>query len=84
MQTSSRFSDVLDFDSFECIALKVKDIVGDKGLNILINNAGILRGKKDSLSLMNAKDMTDTYLTNTVAPVLLTKVRVLFVLLFFF
>ncbi|KAE8745905.1 hypothetical protein FOCC_FOCC007423 [Frankliniella occidentalis] len=39
----------------------------------MINNAGINRGKKDSLSLVNAQDMIDVYRTNTVAPILLIK-----------
>lgn len=65
--------DVVDFNSYETFASKVKNIVGEKGLNVLINNAGISRGKKESLSEMNVKDMTDIYVTNTVAPVMMIK-----------
>lgn len=70
------FLDVLDFASYEVVVQKVRDIVGDKGLNALINNAGIMKEKKVSLSQMNVKDMTDTFVTNTVAPVMLVKVNV--------
>ncbi|XP_026285055.2 C-factor isoform X2 [Frankliniella occidentalis] len=65
--------DVLDFDSYEGVANMISDVVGDKGLNVLINNAGIIRGRKGSLSLVNAQDMIDVYCTNTVAPILLIK-----------
>ncbi|XP_052130469.1 C-factor [Frankliniella occidentalis] len=65
--------DVLDFDSYEGVAKTISEIVGNKGLNVLINNAGIIRGRKGSLSLVNAQDMIDVYCTNTVAPILLIK-----------
>ncbi|KAK3925619.1 C-factor [Frankliniella fusca] len=65
--------DVLDFDSYDSVVNKTRDIVGNKGLNVLINNAGIHRGMKNSLSLVTAKDLTDVYLTNTAAPILLIK-----------
>lgn len=58
------------------VVQKVRNIVGDKGLNVLINNAGIMKEKKDSLSQMNVNDMTDTFVTNTIAPVMLIKVNV--------
>ncbi|XP_034253205.1 C-factor-like [Thrips palmi] len=65
--------DVNDFDSYDAFTQKVASIVGEKGLNVLINNAGIMKGKKDSLSDFNAKDMMDTLTTNYIAPVLLIK-----------
>lgn len=65
--------DILDFDSYEAIAQKTRDLVGDRGLNVLINNAGIMRGLKNEMSQMNVKDLTDIYLTNTVAPIMLLK-----------
>lgn len=68
------FSDVNNFDSYDTFAETVKSIVGETGLNVLINNAGIMKAKKDSLSEYTAKDMMDTVTTNYIAPVLLIKV----------
>lgn len=66
---------MLKFDSYENIVLKVNDIVGEKGLNVLINNAGILKDRKDVFSDVNVEDMADTFLTNSIAPVMIIKVN---------
>lgn len=76
------FADVNDFDSYGEFMLKVQGIVREKGLNVLINNAGVMKGKKDSLSEYNVKDMMDTLTTNFIAPVMLIKVKYCFAFMF--
>jgi NAD(P)-dependent dehydrogenase (short-subunit alcohol dehydrogenase family) len=45
--------------------------VGNKGLNLLINNAGII--SRDSLPIVTAQHVMDNLETNAVAPLMLTK-----------
>jgi Dehydrogenases with different specificities (related to short-chain alcohol dehydrogenases) len=51
----------------------VESIVGDEGLNVLINNAGIHR-KVTSINDITAENLMSQFLTNTVGPIMLTKV----------
>lgn len=48
--------------------------VNGAGLNVLFNNAGI-SSKFTRLGLVKKQQLTDAFLTNTVAPIMLTKVR---------
>lgn len=63
--------DVTDYDRHKEIAQEVKDKVGDKGLNVLLNNAGILERK--SLNDVTVQDMMRSYEVNTVAPLMFTR-----------
>lgn len=58
---------------------KVVDVVAERvkgtGLNVLFNNAGI-SSKFTRLGLVKQEQITDALLVNTVAPIMLTKVRV--------
>ncbi|XP_018907668.2 C-signal [Bemisia tabaci] len=63
--------DVCKFDSYDSVVGEVRPIVGDKGLTLLINNAGIMARPK--LDAVTAEQMLSVLSTNTVAPVLLTK-----------
>ncbi|CAG2176145.1 unnamed protein product, partial [Oppiella nova] len=60
-----------DYKSYEGFAKKVADIVGDRGLDTLINNAGIFLWKK--LDSVTAEDMIENFEVNSVAPLMLTK-----------
>ena len=51
----------------------VSEIVGDHGLNLLINNAGVAP-KSTRITQVKWQQMVDTYLVNSVAPVMLSKV----------
>ena len=65
--------DVTNWDRHSEIVAEVTNIVGaDYGLNLLINNAGILPSLK-SLDEMTPGIMLETYATNCVAPIFLTR-----------
>ncbi|CAL4061122.1 unnamed protein product [Meganyctiphanes norvegica] len=64
--------DVTDETSYSNFTGQVKEIVGDNGLNLLINNAGIAP-KSTRINMVKWNQMTDTFVTNTVAPLMLTK-----------
>lgn len=51
---------------------EVENVVQDKGLNVLFNNAGIA-SKSTRLSFVKAEDLTNSFLANTTAPIMLTK-----------
>lgn len=68
--------DVAAFDSFPEVVKKVESIVGENGLNVLINNAGIgaLHRHIGSLKDMKPEHFQRVYNTNTLGPVFLTQV----------
>lgn len=53
---------------------RVTDVVKDDGLNVLFNSAGIAT-KSTRLPFVKAEDIESSFKTNTVAPVMLTKVQ---------
>ncbi|XP_026712739.1 uncharacterized protein LOC113484521 [Athene cunicularia] len=61
--------EVSDPSSIKAAAARVGEHLGDSGLNLLINNAGIV--KLNSLDTETLEDMTQVYTTNTVGPLLL-------------
>lgn len=67
------FADVKDSKNYDKLVKIVSDKVGDNGLNVLINNAGIIssRGKIDDVI---EEELIEVYKVNTVAPIMLTKV----------
>lgn len=64
--------DVTDEKNYSNFTSQVSDLVGDHGLNLLINNAGI-SPKSTRINMVKWNQMTDTFITNTVAPLILTK-----------
>lgn len=62
-----------NFEDYPNFATRVSEIVKDCGLNVLLNNAGY-SSKFTRLNLVKPDQMVDTYVTNTVAPIILTKV----------
>uniref|UniRef100_A0A8C0ZA93 C-factor-like n=1 Tax=Cyanistes caeruleus TaxID=156563 RepID=A0A8C0ZA93_CYACU len=61
--------EVADPASIKAAAAKVGEHLGDSGLNLLINNAGI--GKPNSLDNETLESMTQVYTTNTIGPLLM-------------
>ena len=66
--------DVTDPDSVNAMARAVGDAVGDAGLDLLINNAGLF-GDKDSPTMweLTPEQLMDTYQANCLGPWLVTK-----------
>jgi len=64
--------DVTDQSMYEKAVKKVSDAVGEDGLNLLINNAGLLPANRD-LQSVTAQDMRDAFETNCIAPLFLSK-----------
>ena len=65
--------DVLDEPSYGPLSKVVSQVVEGRGLNLLINNACVAP-KSTRINQVQRHHMLDTYLVNTVAPVMLTKV----------
>uniref|UniRef100_A0A8C2YBB2 C-factor-like n=1 Tax=Coturnix japonica TaxID=93934 RepID=A0A8C2YBB2_COTJA len=61
--------EVTDPASIKAAAASVGERLKGSGLNLLINNAAVL--KTNSLDTETLKDMSDVYTTNTIAPLLL-------------
>lgn len=73
-------TDIRDESTFAAVVNEVAKIVGESGLDILINNAGILlpKNKNNSIDDIKKDDMMETYKINAVAPLLLTRVKNLY------
>ncbi|NXO05639.1 GSFK dehydrogenase, partial [Oriolus oriolus] len=61
--------DVANPATITAAAAKVGEHLGGSGLNLLINNAGMVKPK--TLDAETSEDMTETYTTNTVGPLLM-------------
>ena len=66
------FPDVLDHESFGSVVEEVSSIVGDAGLNLLINNAGV-SPRSTRINFVNSSQMAETFAVNTISPLILTK-----------
>ncbi|GBP63589.1 C-factor [Eumeta japonica] len=64
--------DVKNTEFFDEAVSKISEVVGDDGLNVLINNAGVAT-KYTKLGLVKTEQMIDNLMVNTVAPIMLTK-----------
>lgn len=65
-----------NYDSYPTFVSQVSDIVGEEGLTVLLNNAGTMISKTGLLKdVVNADMLSKQLNTNTIAPILLTKVR---------
>lgn len=59
------------------ISTEVAKVVGNKGLNLLINNAGVAT-KFTKLHLVKAEQLLENLTVNTIAPIILSKVSITF------
>jgi len=74
VRNNCHFTDLTDTDSYKRVVDTVSKKVNNAGLNVLFNNAGI-SSKFTRLGLVKKQQITDAFLINTVAPIMLTKVR---------
>lgn len=65
--------DVTNYASFDGLASQIGEIVKGDGLNVLFNNAGVAP-KSTRLLFTKQNDLMATFETNSVAPIMLTKV----------
>ncbi|XP_041762471.1 C-factor [Anopheles merus] len=64
--------DVKNFDLYDQFAKDVDAVLQGAGLNVLFNNAGI-SPKSTRLNFTKQDDLVDTFVVNTVAPIMMTK-----------
>merc|ERR1712228_306675 len=64
--------DVTNCETFPEGSETLSQLTGERGLNILINNAGV-SPKATRINMVTEHQMMDTFKTNVVAPVLLAK-----------
>ncbi|XP_049300478.1 C-factor [Anopheles funestus] len=64
--------DVKNFERYDQFAKDVDALLQGAGLNVLFNNAGI-SPKSTRLNFTKQDDLVDTFVTNTVAPIMMTK-----------
>lgn len=72
------FSDVVRQESIEKCAEDVGQLLQEEGLNCLINNAGI--NVVADFKSVTAEKMIENFHTNSVAPLMITKVMFIYVL----
>ncbi|KAI0718148.1 NAD-P-binding protein [Cerioporus squamosus] len=65
--------DVLDRESIRKCSEEVATIVGDKGIDYLVNNAGVASGGMDTAYDMDMDVLQQTFLTNVVGPACITQ-----------
>lgn len=75
LMSTSLLLDVTSQESIERAASEVEELVQEDGLNCLINNAGI--NVVANLDTVTADKMLENFHTNSVAPLMLTKVSFL-------
>ena len=68
------FVDVCDESTINVAKEKVDDILGDQGLNLLINNAGILP-REQTIEDVTVKTLMETYNVNVVGTIRVCKVK---------
>ncbi|XP_059061737.1 C-signal [Achroia grisella] len=64
--------DVTNTAKFEEVASQISQVVGARGLNVLINNAAVAT-KFTKINLVKPEQLLENYAVNTVAPIILTK-----------
>ncbi|KAF9822390.1 hypothetical protein SFRURICE_017665 [Spodoptera frugiperda] len=64
--------DVKNTSSFDEVSSQISKIVGEQGLNLLINNAGVTT-KFTKLPYVKTEQLLDNLTVNTIAPIMLTK-----------
>lgn len=66
--------DVTNIQGYGDLSSQIAQGVGNNGLNLLINNAGVAT-KFTKIHMVKAEQLIDNLTINTVAPIMLTKVN---------
>lgn len=75
------FPDVSKLESFKEFAKEVESIVGENGLNVLINNAGVaVVGKSSDLRTASYEEYLHVFNTNYFGSVFLSQVSFIFLI----
>ena len=77
MEHFNSYLDVRDYGKFDEVVALVDKSTNGTGLNLLINNAGIT-SKYARLNQVRREQLMDNFEINTVGPILLTKVNLIF------
>ncbi|XP_030377925.1 uncharacterized protein LOC115626656 [Scaptodrosophila lebanonensis] len=64
--------DLKNFECYDSLVSQIADVTKDAGLNVLFNNAGVAP-KSTRISATKTQELLDTFQTNTVVPIMLTK-----------
>lgn len=75
------FAGTTDESQYESFVTYGESLVGDAGLNLLINNAAVL-ARERTLDEALSKSMINNFTTNSVAPLMLTRVSAYTILAF--
>jgi NAD(P)-dependent dehydrogenase (short-subunit alcohol dehydrogenase family) len=67
-------TDVTEYERFGEVVDEVERLTGGAGLNLLINNAGIMAKSNTGLTEVTKEILRDHFEVNTIAPILLTQV----------
>jgi len=65
--------DISDVSQYDRVVQQVSDVVGEAGLNLLINNAGMYNKDIEIIKDMTKDELMSHFEVNTVSPILVTK-----------
>ncbi|XP_034946274.1 C-factor [Chelonus insularis] len=65
-------ADLTNLNEYDSLVYVIKEHVGDDGLNVLFNNAGMAT-KFTRIGLVKAEHLTECFFVNTVVPIMLVK-----------
>ena len=68
-----------DYAALPAVVDEVTGVVGDEGLNLLINNAGELKRENNALNDVTPEHMRREYEVNTIAPLMIAQVHIIYV-----
>ena len=74
MNSNLYITDVLNHETFVDVAEEVSSLVGENGLNLLINNAAV-SPRSTRINFVTSQQMAETFAVNTTSPLMLTKVN---------
>lgn len=65
--------DVTSSEDIENVYVEIEELLGDSGIDVLVNNAGIMTDSDEAFTQLNFEDLQLTFLSNTFAPLMVAK-----------